>query len=315
MTNIRVYAALAGIIALASLPFWATEFVLTLGIVSLVSFLVVISFSFLAGQLGLTSLMQASIAGLAGYGVAYLQVTQGFPFPIPFFSALGIGVAVSAVLGLALVRTRGIYFLMLTMVLALSFWSLALQWVSITKGTTGIIGVRAPVIFGTSLSTSPRGFYYFVFFIAVIAFAFFSYLKTTRFGLCLKGIRDNEQRMRSLGYPINLYVWIAWVVSSVPATLGGTLLVYYLGVMNPHNMTIAHNVNVVLAGILGGVESYMGAFGGAVLLKLIDNIVSAWTERYQLIGGVLFILIILGRLYATDIRFLPRRLLGVQKRR
>ena len=279
---------------LLSMPVWASSFLLRLATVSLFFSLSVLSFNFLAGQLGLTSLMQGTLVGISAYIVAILQVKYRLGFPIPELTAVSLTASLAAVLGVGLIRTRGVYFLVLTMVIGLAFWALAVQWVEMSGGTTGIIGVRAPILFGVNLR-SPIPFYYCVLTFALLFYVAFWFLCRSRYGLVLRGIRENERRMRSLGYNVRLIIWISLVLSSLPAAFNGVFLAYDLGVMNPHQMTLTTNVYVLLAGIMGGAESIVGALLGAFGLKTLDIYVAAWTERYLLFTGVVFVLVVLFR--------------------
>lgn len=299
---VKKYWPLFAIIVFLSVPFWNVPFAITFFTVVMHFSLLVLSFSFLLNVTGFNSLMQASLGGVAGYALAYLQVTAKYPFPFAEGIAIFLTLALSALVGIALVRTRRVYFLLLTMVLSLAIWALSLQWVSVTKGTTGLIGVRRP-----DFLSAPRNFYYFVLVLFVIFYLFFERISKSRFALLLKGIKQNEKRMKSFGYPISFLLWCAWFVSSVPVVFEGVLLVYQLGIMNPHNITLANNVYVLLAGLLAGSGSLYNTIFGALTIKGLEYIVSMWTERYNLISAVVMCIILFAREYKIMGKVYKRR--------
>ena len=251
------------------------------------------SLTYLAGEVGAVSLMQAAFFGISGYSVALLQSRYGLPFPIPPLAGLVIAVLAAGLFGLLVVRVRGIYFLMLTLVLGQLVWALANQWSSITRGDTGIMNIYAPTVFGISTETSKTAFYFFQLIFFFGAASFLAALKRSPFGLMLRGVRDSESRMAMLGFRVHLLRYAAFVFASLVAALGGVFFTYFTGLINPHAVSLPSNVEALLAGILGGINSLFGAVVGTVILKTLDVVLSGITERYMLIMGVLFLLVIL----------------------
>jgi branched-chain amino acid transport system permease protein len=251
------------------------------------------SVTYLAGELGAVSLMQAAFFGISGYSVALLQSHYGLPFPIPPLAGLVIAVLAAGLFGLLVVRVRGIYFLMLTLVLGQLVWALACQWSSITKGDTGITNIYAPTVFGISTETSKTAFYFFQLIFFCGAASFLAALKRSPFGLMLRGVRDSESRMAMLGFRVDLLRYAAFVFASLVAALGGVFFTYFTGLINPNSVSLPANVEALLAGILGGINSLLGAVVGTAILKTLDVVLSGITERYMLIMGVLFLLVIM----------------------
>jgi len=109
----------------------------------------------------------------------------------------------------------------------------------------------------------------------------------------LRGIRDSESRMAMLGYPVSLLRYIAFVVAAFVASIGGVFFAYFTGLINPHSVSLATNVETLLAGILGGIQTLFGAILGTAILKILDLVLSSITHRYLLIMGVLFLIVIM----------------------
>ena len=280
---------IAGVVlVLASFPWWAPLFYLNLVIRILFFSIIVMGFSFLGGQLGLLSLMQSFFFGVAGYTVAILQVRHGILFPIPPLVGVFASIFLAIFLGFFVLRTQGVYFLMLTMVIGQIGWVLSLQLTSITNGTTGIIGINAPGI----LHGSRTAFYFVQLVIFLICIGFLIRILRSPFGLFLRGIRESESRMIMLGYPVFFIKLTAFVLSAALTAIGGVFFVYFYGVMNPDAISLTANVNIMLASILGGIGSLFGAVLGSLIVKTLDMSLSAITERYMLIIGMLFLVVI-----------------------
>jgi len=284
------YLLIAGVIlVLISFPWWAPLFYLNLAIRILFFGIVVMGFSFLGGQLGLLSLMQSFFFGIAGYTVAILQVRYGILFPIPPLIGLFAAILLAIFFGFFVLRTQGVYFLMLTMVIGQIGWVLSLQLTSITHGTTGIIGVNAPEI----LHGSQIAFYFVQLVIFLICIGFLFKVMRSPFGLFLRGIRESESRMIMLGYPVFFIKLAAFVLSAALTAIGAIFYVYFYGVMNPDAISLAANVNIMLASILGGMGSLFGAILGSFIVKTLNMSLSAITARYMLVTGILFLVVIM----------------------
>jgi len=226
--------------------------------------------------------------GVAGYTVAILQVRHGILFPIPPLVGVFASIFLAIFLGFFVLRTQGVYFLMLTMVIGQIGWVLSLQLTSITNGTTGIIGINAPGI----LHGSRTAFYFVQLVIFLICIGFLIRILRSPFGLFLRGIRESESRMIMLGYPVFFIKLTAFVLSAALTAIGGVFFVYFYGVMNPDAISLTANVNIMLASILGGIGSLFGAVLGSLIVKTLDMSLSAITERYMLIIGMLFLVVI-----------------------
>lgn len=290
--RIFVFAAIVvGI--LVAIPWVTSSYFVMMAIRVMYFGLLTMSLCFLAGELGLVSLMQAAFFGIAGYFVAILQTRYGLPFPIPPLVGIAVATLSAGLFGLLVIRARGIYFLMLTLVLGQLVWALASQWSSITKGDTGIMGVYAPVIFGISTEKSKTAFYFLQLIFFAGAACFLTALKRSPFGLMLRGIRDSETRMAILGYPVALLRYAAFVFAAFVAALGGVFFTYFTGLINPHSVSLTTNVETLLAAILGGINTLVGAVVGTGILKTLDVVLSGITKRYLLFMGMMFLVVIM----------------------
>ncbi len=278
---------------LAAIPWMSSDYFLMMSIRIMFFGMLTMSVCYLAGELGWVSLMQASFFSVSGYMVAILQTRYQVPFPLPPLIGVITAVLVAMLCGVLCVRAKGVYFLMLTLVLGQLFWALASQWASVTNGDSGITNIYAPVIMGTSTEQSKTAFYYFqlLFFIGVTGLLYA--LRNSPFGLMAKGVRDSDTRMAMLGYHGAGIRYVAFVFAAFAAAMGGVFFAYFTGLINPHSAALSTNVDTLLAGILGGIHSLAGAILGTAIIKTVDVVLSGVTERYHLIMGVMFLVVIL----------------------
>jgi branched-chain amino acid transport system permease protein len=249
--------------------------------------------------------MQASFFGISGYFIAILQTRYHLPFPIPSLVGITVAVLFAALAGFLVIRVRGIYFLMLTLVLGQLIWALASQWASVTRGDSGITDIYAPVIFGISTEKSKGAFYFFELFFFCGVVYFLAALKRSPFGLMLRGLRDSESRMAMLGYPVSLLRYLAFIFAAFVAAMGGVFFAFFTGLINPHSVSLTTNVESLLSAILGGIQTLFGAILGTAILKILDLVLSGITQRYLLIMGILFLITIM---------FAPKGAAGALKR-
>lgn len=297
----KLFIAAAVLIALCLLPLLFKEFVATMAIRIMYYGLMAVAFYFLAWQLGLFSLMIPVFMGVSAYSIAILESKNILFFPCSALCGILISLLFAAFFGILANRSKEVYFLMLTLVLGQLVWALVLQWISLTKGTTGISGIKIPEFLALFGSLN-RGFYYFTLLIFISVIAGLMALNKSPFGLKLRGIRESESRMKMLGYNVPVLKWWAFMVSSFVASLSGMFYVYYSGIINPDAMTLNASNQVMIAAIFGGVNSIFGAITGTAIIKTMEIVLSGMTQRYLLIIGVLFLLVIV---------FAPKGVVGI----
>jgi branched-chain amino acid transport system permease protein len=278
--------AVAVVIA-ALLPLVLSTYQVGLATEVLIFGILAMSIDILAGFAGRTSLGHGAIFGVSTYVVVYM-VSQGMS---PVF-ALGLGILaaalVAAVFALLAVRTSGVYFLLLTLALGMIVWGICLRWTQVTGGENGLRGdIRPAVLYDHKM------FYWVVLAItAVLALAIWRFVRSP-FGLTLRGIRDSESRMRSLGYNVPLHLFIGFTVSGFFAGVAGGIYAFFNNFVSPSTVALAQSVEGLLMTIVGGVGTLFGAFVGAAAIITLENIVSSHTERWQTVLGITFILIMI----------------------
>jgi branched-chain amino acid transport system permease protein len=287
--------------------FWVFQ----IGAQSLWLGIIALSLIFLAGYGGMVSLAQMTLAGVAGYTLALLggnSLSRGveLPWPIAVIAALAAGGTVGLLFGLIAVRTQGIYLLMITLAMSMSFYYLALQNVQVFNAYDGFSGVRAPVIAGVSLR-QPTAFYYLCLGTAALLYGAVWYLVRTPFGLALQGVRDNPRRMRALGYWVGLHRVAAFGVAGLIAATGGVLAAWYHARISPGSVDLGETTEVLVTAVIGGFAHPIGAFIGALVFTLVQNFAVDFIhrERFNTLIGLTFLAIVL---------FSPDGVLGLGQR-
>jgi branched-chain amino acid transport system permease protein len=283
-----IVAAAAVIIAAALLPLVLSTYHLGLATEVLIFGLLAMSIDILAGYAGRTSLGHGAIFGVSTYVVVYAVMTAGMS-PLAA-CVLGVIAAtlLAAIFGLLAVRTSGVYFLLLTLALGMIVWGICLRWTQVTGGENGLRGAIRP-----ALLSDYRAFYWMVLAVtAILSFAMWRFVRSP-FGLTLRGIRDSDSRMRSLGYDVSLHLFIGFTISGFFAGAAGAMYALFNSFVSPSTVALAQSVEALLMTIAGGVGTLFGAFVGSAAIITLENIVSSHTERWQTVLGVTFILIMI----------------------
>ncbi|MDR7484587.1 MAG: branched-chain amino acid ABC transporter permease [Armatimonadota bacterium] len=285
---------------------WAPSYYVHLAVLALIFALLAMSLNLLMGYAGLTSFGHAAYFGSAAYAAAVISLRYGGSFGQAALGALAVAGGLAALFGALATWSRGVYFLLITMALGQVTWGLAYRWVSVTGGDNGLPGVmRPPLVIGWPLA-DVRGYYLFTLLVTAVAFALLVRITDSPFGYALRGIREGEARMRTLGYPVWGYKYAAFVISGVFAGVAGVLHVFYNGFVGPQDLHVSISAQTVLMVILGGSGTVGGPVLGAGVLVLLQNLLSTFTRRWMAVLGIIYILVVL---------YAPEGIVGVLRRR
>jgi branched-chain amino acid transport system permease protein len=274
-----------------SIPQLGSSFYVSLGLSILCYGLLAMSLDIIAGYTGLVSLGHASFLGVGAYGVAYALHRNLDPWVAIGF-ALVVTAVTAAIFGVIAVRVRELTFVILTLALGQIVWGLAYRWVTVSGGDNGLPVAGRPGLGPIDL-TDNGAFYYFVLVIFVASAYLMWTLVHSPFGLSLKGIRDNEARMRTLGYNVALHKYLAFVISAMFGGVAGILFAFYNLYVSPTMIDFPHNGTVVQMVIVGGLGTLWGPLVGAIVIVLLQQFVSIYVQRWVTLLGILFILVVL----------------------
>ncbi len=255
-----------------------------------------LGFNLVYGYLGLLSFGHAALFGTGAYLCGIAIVHLG----LPWYAAIAIGVLagllMAALIGVVAIRTRGIYFAMVTMALSQCIYYLFYQAVDWTGGENGLrgINVRTIDIFGVRLDfINPLIRYYVIAAFVIAAFFVLSRILASPFGAVIEGIRENEVRARASGYDVTLTRLMAFVLSGGFCGLAGALQALHLSIVPIEILHYDTSGIVVMIALLGGRGTFFGPMIGAAAFLLLENLVSLWTVHWQLVVGAIFMICVL----------------------
>lgn len=271
-----------------ALPYLTSSYYLALATQVLVFGLLAMSIDLLGGFTGLMPLGHAGVMGVASYVLGYLISRAHVGWEAATAAALGATLVVSLVFALLAVRTTGIFFVMITMAEGMLVWGLAFRWSTVTGAENGIRGITRP-----EFATLYWQYYYLVLLVFLISAALLTLLVRSPFGLTLKGIRESESRMRTLGYHVTLHRVLAFMVSGFFAGVAGVLYAWYNQFISPSAINITASTEGILMVVLGGAGTLLGPVLGALVIVFVKNILSVYVARWPTVMGLIFIFTIL----------------------
>jgi branched-chain amino acid transport system permease protein len=286
-----VKLAAAVVLLLSIFPWIAGEFLVNLASQILIFGVFAASINMLLGYGGLATLGHASYLGVAAYTSALLALKLGLSHWIAAPAALAVTTLMAGFFGLIALRATGLGFLMLTLALSQVLWGTAYRWVGLTDGDNGLRGLTRPAPFGIDLEGA-TAFYYFTLIVTVVAMAFMARFVASPFGAALRGTRDQPRRMSALGHDVWLIRWITFVYAGFWGAVSGLLFVYYHKYIHPISLSLTNSAEGLLAVIAGGSGTLGGPLVGATIVMLLKNYVSAYIERWNMLLGIVFVLIV-----------------------
>jgi branched-chain amino acid transport system permease protein len=285
-------AAVLLLLATAAIPLFAGEFYINLATQILIAAVFALSLNLLVGYGGLTSLGHASFLGFAAYACAWFSTRMGLGHTASVLLAICATTIMAGFFGLIALRATGLGFLMITLALSQVLWGLAYRWVGVTNGDNGMSGITRPEPFGISLA-SAGNYFWFTLVISTVAFAMMTVFVSSAFGSSLQGTRDQPRRMAALGHNVWLVRWLTFVYAGFWAGVAGILYIYYHTYIHPTSLSISSSAEGLLSVIAGGAGTLSGPIAGAALLVLLKNYASAYIERWNMLLGFIFVLIVL----------------------
>jgi len=292
-----------GALCIALVPLTGATFYIQLVSKIMILAIFAMSLDLLVGCAGLVSLGHAAFFGVAGYLIAFLSPKyQAASFWLTLPAVLMISAALACLIGLLVLRTSGIYFIMVT----LAFGQMLYYLFHDTKLGGGSDGIYLYVKPELSIAGSkvvdlekPLHFFYFVFAIMLGVYFLLRRILVSPFGHALAGLRVNEQRMRSLGFPPFPYKLGAFVLAGTLAGLAGYLSACQFGFVNPEILSWHYSATVLMMLILGGAGRLYGAILGAFAYVLLQELLASQAllgslaKHWQLGMGVAVVLIVL----------------------
>lgn len=258
------------------------------------------SLNLILGYGGMVALGHAAFFGAGAYVVAMLSVEGVSSGLIAWPVAIGVTALLALLVGLVSLRTRGVYFIMITLAFAQMVYYI---FISLRKygGEDGVNLAAHSKLPWIDLAHD-NSFYYFVLFVVLLCLWFINRLVQSRFGQALQGIRENEARMEALGYPVLQIKLLAFVIAAAFAALAGVLLANHNLFVSPSLMHWTESANLIIMVIVGGMGLRYGGLVGAAVMLTLEEFLRLYTDYWHMPLGVLLLAIVL---------FAPRGVAGI----
>ncbi len=255
-----------------------------------------VGFNLLFGYTGLLSFGHAAFLGVGSYLTGIGMVHWGIPWALAVLLGVASAALVGVVMGYLAIRTRGIYFSMVTLALAqivyYAFYK-AERW---TGGENGLRGIQVPQmeVFGVTLDfLNPNVKYYVILAFVAVALWFVSRLLASPFGAVIEAVRENEKRAAACGYDVARTKLLVFVISAALCGLAGALRALHLSVVPIESLHYLLSGQAVMMCLLGGMGTFFGPFIGAGVFLTLEDVVTTMTKHWMAIVGTVFIIFVL----------------------
>jgi branched-chain amino acid transport system permease protein len=301
-TQVSKHRVAAVIAFLVVLPWITPSHALAANI--LIFGLYAVGFNLLFGYTGLLSFGHAAFLGSGSYATGVVMVHYSWPWWLAIPAGISLAALVGLCMGYLAIRSRGIYFAMVTLALGQCVYFAFYKAENITGGENGLRGVNPETIdlLGWKLDFQDPITKYFIMLVFVAAALWFvSRLLASPFGAVLESVRENEKRAAACGYDVARTKLLAFVISAAICGLAGALRALHLSIVPIDSLHYLTSGQVVMMSLLGGMGTFFGPFVGAATILLVEDVATILTKSWQLVVGVIFIIFVL---------FFPRGIWG-----
>jgi branched-chain amino acid transport system permease protein len=284
----RHFILLVVIAVLAAFPLVADAYLLKVATEILIFALFAFSLQLLIGVGGVVSFGHAAFFGLGAYGAALAVKWYG----VSMEAALPVGIALAALgaglVGAFVVRLSGIYLAMMTLAAAQILYAVAFQWVEVTGGDNGIVGV-----WPSSWASGPVPYYLLTAALTVVTVLLLKRIIDAPFGYALRAARDSDARAEAIGLSVRQHRWLAFMIAGAAAGLAGGLYAFSRGSVDPSLLGISTSVDALTMLLLGGIQTVMGPLVGAAALHALRDWIMPLTSLWRLLLGLSIIAMVL----------------------
>ncbi|MBS4214327.1 branched-chain amino acid ABC transporter permease [Neobacillus rhizophilus] len=292
MRNLPVKGPLLFLI-MVFVPFFLSIFYVNLLTEIFILGVFALSLNILVGQTGMVSLGHAAFFGAGAYaaGLAAIHVSTNTFLSIA--AGLLAAFLLAVIIGLFSTKANGFYFLMLTLACSQIVYSIIYQWRTVTGGSNGLTGI-APIDLGANIVLSNQVWvYYFILVVFTIVLFLINRFLHSPLGSVLIGIRENEERMKSIGYNTALYKNISFIIAGTLGGLSGSLYVIFNGFISPAEVYWTASGSVLIMVLIGGAGTLWGPVIGAAFIVILETLISSYMENWMMIIGAVFIIFVI----------------------
>ena len=255
-----------------------------------------VGFNLLFGYTGLLSFGHAAFLGVGSYLTGIGMVHMGLPWGAAVLLGVASAALVGVVMGYLAIRTRGIYFSMVTLALAQIVYYACYKGERWTGGENGLRGIQVPQmeVFGFTLDfLNPNTKYYVILAFVALALWFVSRILNSPFGAVIEAVRENEKRAAACGYDVARTKLLVFVISAAICGLAGALRALHLSVVPIESLHYLLSGQAVMMCLLGGMGTFFGPFIGAGVFLTLEDVVTTLTQHWMAIVGAIFMFFVL----------------------
>jgi ABC-type branched-subunit amino acid transport system permease subunit len=297
----RLGAIITAIVLLLCLPLLTgSNYLIGIAISGLIFLTAAAALNLVYGYAGLLSFAQLGFWGVGGYCSSLAVMDFGWSFWTGFVCAGAVNFLLAIVIGVPIIRTTRHAFVVVTLTFALLAGLIARDWVDVTRGPLGIPGLPAPSLMGFAFDTSAR-FYYIALVFTLIVLAFLYCLKTSRIGLILKAIRQNDPLAQSQGISPAPYRLAAFVVAAAITGMAGAIFAFHLKIIDPSFLDFYYMQTFLIIVIIGGAGSFWGVLLAGAAMVVLPEALRFSDELRMVIYGVVLV---------AAMMFMPRGISG-----
>lgn len=312
LVKYRIPLIAAAFVCAVLLPFvFPNKYVIRIATVSLLYVMITLSLNLMVGYLGQMSFGHAAFYGIGAYTAAILTTTYDVPFLLAFVAAAVVSGLFGLLLGLPVLKLKGYYFTIITMVFCEIIRVVELNWMSLTRGPLGIMAIPKPEIFGVVFKT-PQMLYFLILTLVILSTIVVHRLMNSRIGYAILAIRDDELAAEAMGIPVFKFKMVVFIISSMMVGLAGAFYATYTSYIDPSSFAAAQSNNMLVMVIFGGLGNTVGSFIGAVVLTVLPELLRGLAQYRQLIYGVLLVVLMMvkpqGLLGDVNFKYIRQRM-------
>ncbi|MCA3418081.1 MAG: ABC transporter permease [Roseomonas sp.] len=279
---------LLAIVAAAAVPIFGDAYAIKVATEVLIFALAAFSLNFLVGNGGIVSFGHAAYFGLGAYASGLLVTKLGMPMEPALIAAPLAGGFFAALFGFFIVRLQGIYLAMLTLAFAQIAYAVCFQWVEVTGGDNGIVGV-----WPSAWAASRSAYHYIVLVAAMAGILALRHVIYAPFGASLRAARDSAPRAEAIGIDVRSHRWLGFTIAGAAAGLAGGLYAFSKGSIDPTLLGIPLSVDFLAMILLGGMQTVMGPVLGAAAFHSIKDVFMPLTDHWRFLLGASIIALVL----------------------
>lgn len=270
------------------------EYIMRIAIIALMYSMLAVSLNLMTGILGQMSFGHAAFWGIGAYTSAILSTRFGLGTEVTMIASAVVAGLFGILLGIPTLKLSGYYFTIVTMVFCEIIRVVELNWMSLTRGPLGILGIPRPSFFGLPLR-SQTAYFHLILILLILTVVVVSNLSNSRIGYAIYAVRDDEIAAASNGINIFRVKIITFAVSAMLAGVAGSFFAHYQTYIDPSSFSGLQSNEMLVMVIFGGLGNVFGSIFGAITLSILPELLRGFAVYRQIIYGIMLVVMMLVR--------------------